>query len=1113
MRPILILTLVSAGLLTAAQHSGSVRAGGQAVPGATVTAVSGDKKISTSTDEDGKYAFEDLPAGMWLIEVELFGFTKQGRPLSVGADATTMEWTLELQPRTTVTTRRTAPVRQTNGQTQPNYVTLALNAETEGAGVAPPDPAPPAIGEESTATEAFLVNGSMSRGLEDATRDSFREARAPGDGFPGQGFGMGPGGPEMRPGPEGGDGMGPAQGPGPGSPGGRGGPPGMSGRGGPPGGGFSGRGSSGGGGGFSGGGRGKGGVSGKYGRGKSSGRDRSNIGNRRQRNQMHGSLYWSLRNSALDARPYSLSGQVLAKPSYAQSRFGLSAGGPLHIPKLFAFDKTFFYFNYTGSRSRNPYSAVATLPSELERAGDFSQSVARGPVTIFDPLSQLPFAGNRVPQTRFNSASTGLLAFIPLATDAGRVQNYQYVTSRPNGNDNFGIRVNQTLTRHDRLDFNVNIQQRNSETAQMFGYRDANDGEGLSAAAGYSHTFGSRITSSLRWSFSRNRNQLDPFFAYKIDVARDLGIGGTSSDPRNWGPPNLSFTNFGALSDGTPSLSRNQTSSVTEGITAVRKSHTVTFGGSYRRMQINSLAENGRGGFSFSGLKTSAFDANGQPIAGTGFDFADFLLGFPQSSNIKFGSANTYFRAQAYGAYVNDDWRVRPNFTVNAGLRYEYFTPFTEKQGHIANLDIAPGFTGVAVVTPGNSGPYTGGFPDALIDPDKKLFSPRIGIAWRPGKKRPLVVRAGYGLFFNGSIYNQFPSRLASQPPFATTASITTSTARVLTLQDGFAAAPKQDVTNTYAVDRFYRVPYAQTWNLNLQQTLSRGFVVEMGYQGTKGTRLDLQRLPNRAAPGSPLTAEQRRLIGNATGFTFDTSIGNSIYHAGQLRLTRRFQKGISANLSYTYAKSIDNASTFGGGGGGGVAQNDTDLRAERGLSSFDQRHALSMGYYLLSPVGERGLMKTSKWGPRFLGNWSLSGSMTFNSGTPLTARVLGNLANSGTGAVGSGRAQATGTGIHDGAGLFNLLAFTLPPAGHFGNAGRNTIPGPSRLSMNVAFGRSFRIGGDARKRVELRVESANFANHVSFTSFGTVVNASNYGLPLAAAPMRSFNALLRFRF
>jgi hypothetical protein len=459
-----------------------------------------------------------------------------------------------------------------------------------------------------------------------------------------------------------------------------------------------------------------------------------------------------------------------------------------------------------------------------------------------------------------------------------------------------------------------------------------------------------------------------------------------------------------------------------------------------------------------------------------------------------------------------DDWRLRSNLSLNLGLRYEYFTPYHEKYSHIANLDIAPGFTGVAVVVPGSDGPYTGRFPDGLVDPDKNNLSPRIGLAWRPFTKRQFQVRAGYGVYFNGSIYNQFPARLAAQPPFANTASLVTSVDRPLTIENGFAAAPSQTITNTYAVDRNYRVGYAQTWNLAVQQTLRQSLVLELGYLGTKGTRLDIQRLPNRAAPGSPLTAEQRRRIGNAVGFTFDTSDGNSIYHAAQVRVTRRFSRGISFNALYTFAKSIDNASTLGGGAAV-VAQNDLDLRAERGLSSFDQRHTLNLSYILTSPVGQAaGPLPGSGWASRLLKDWTLSGGLTAASGTPFTARVLGNQADAGgTGAVGSGRADATGAPVGAGAGFFNFAAFAIPAPGRYGNAGRNTIPGPARISLNAAFGCSFQVG--ERARLEIRAESQNVTNHVSFTGLATVVNASNYGLATAAQGMRTVSFTTRLRF
>jgi len=312
-------------------------------------------------------------------------------------------------------------------------------------------------------------------------------------------------------------------------------------------------------------------------------------------------------------------------------------------------------------------------------------------------------------------------------------------------------------------------------------------------------------------------------------------------------------------------------------------------------------------------------------------------------------------------------------------------------------------------------------------------------------------------------------------------------------------------------VDRYYRIGYAQTWNLAIQQEFPRALVMELGHLGTKGTRLDIQRIPNRAAPGSPLTAEDRRLIGNAVGFTFDSSEGNSIYHAGQVRLSRRFRRGISANALYTYGKSIDNASSLGGGGAV-VAQNDRDRSAERGLSSFDRRHTLNLFYVVTTSSGGRG-GSSDLFRNTLLKDWTLSGGVTVRSGGPFTAQVLGNQADpGGTGAVGSGRADATGLPVHSGTGFFNLMAFTLPPAGRFGNAGRNTIQGPGSLSINMSLGRTIPFK-DSRRSVDLRVEATNLLNSVNITRIGTTVNSRNYGLALGASPMRHIQANLRFRF
>jgi hypothetical protein len=685
----------------------------------------------------------------------------------------------------------------------------------------------------------------------------------------------------------------------------------------------------------------------------------------------------------------------------------------------------------------------------------------------------------------------------------------------PNNTDNFGLRVQRNVTKKDRLAYHLTLQRRSGDTAQPFGFLDVVSGTGLNTDLAWTRNVTPTIISNARVAFHRNRNETVPFFAFGPDVAAELGIAGTSTDPRNFGAPNLNFTNFGALSDGTPVLTRNQSQNFGENVIVVHGTHTFTFGAQFARNDLNARTDpNGRGTFNFTGLATSAFDARGFPIAGTGFDSADFLLGLPQSSSIRYGDSSTYFRQNVWSGFTQDDWKVRPSLTLNLGVRYEYTSPLSEKYGRMANLDIAPGFTAVAVVTPGQSGPYSGVFPAGLIVPDYNNVSPRLGLAWKvPKLKRSTIVRSGYGIYYNGQAYNALASRLAQQPPFAISNSVNTSAGNVLTLVRGFVSTSPNDVTNTFGVDRNYRTPYAQTWNVSVQHELPKGFFVELGYLGTKGTRLDVETLPNEGASSRRLGLGGGHQLGNAVGFTYASSVGDSILHSLHARATERFRRGLSVSANYTYAKSIDDSSTFGGAGNT-VAQNWLDLAAERGLSSFDRRHSFDANWVLTSQAGTgRSQLAPDSLAARLLRDWQLSGSVTAQTGTPLTARVLGNTAKlAQTGGIGSGRAEATGLDLSSTTGFFNLAAFTVPPPGQFGNAGRNTIPGPGLVALNFSFGRSFQFG-ESRRRFELRLEANNVLNHVSYTNVNTVVNATNYGLPISAASMRTLSAVVRFRF
>jgi hypothetical protein len=477
-------------------------------------------------------------------------------------------------------------------------------------------------------------------------------------------------------------------------------------------------------------------------------------------------------------------------------------------------------------------------------------------------------------------------------------------------------------------------------------------------------------------------------------------------------------------------------------------------------------------------------------------------------------ASNNYFRGWSTTGYAQDDWRLSRRLSLNIGIRYEYFAPYTEKYVHLANLVLDPTMTKVAVVTPDQPSPLGGDLPSSLVRPDDHNFAPRFGFAYRAAKKRSTVIRGGYSVFYSGSAYSQIAGQMASQPPFARTVTTTTSTLNPLTLQNGFTLLPIQTINNTFAIDPDYRLSYAQQWVAAVGDTFHRDLVVEVEYIGTKGTHLGIVDQPNRASPGASLLNAQTLLpIPNATTFNYQTSMANSSFNAGQVRLTRRFNRGLSAVALYTLSKSIDDASSFSGPGGTTVQFID-NRHLERGLSAFDQRHRLSTTFVLSSPVGVHGMMRNGGWKTTALTGWSLAGTYVIASGTPLTARVAGNLSNTGgTAAFGTGRAQATGLGVHDGNyPYFNLAAFTTPLPGTYGNAGRDTITGPIIPSFNLSLNRSFRLP-ESRRQIQLRLSANNALNHVVITGYGTTVNAATYGLPTSASGTRTVTLLLRFNF
>ena len=1175
----MVAGLAVAGLLLASQHQGVVKSGSLPIPGATVVATQGDKKLTTTTDGTGAYSFADIPDGAWTIQVDMLGFEGGKRAIEVAPGTPSTQWDLRFQSESEIMTSLAAkpapaatvasPAAVAAAPVIPTAPAVPVAPNAPAVAVAKPAASSPGRGGQSqpssraagrggrnqqanagqtfqqvgvnqssetslfneegvitsemnaelsqSANQAFVVQGSMSSAL----------------GMQGQndwgGFGRGGlGGPDMMgvggPGAMGlgGRGMG-ADGEiagGDQMPGMGGGDAAGGGRGGPGGGGRGGAGMMGGGGrgggmpGGRGGGRG-GDLGGRGGRGGPAWMGRGNAmafgNNRGNRRQMYnGNLNITEANSLLNAQQYSLSGQNIPKPYSNNTNINASFGGPLKIPKLLSGDRGQFTVSVgIGRRRTGQQGQLTTMPSDLERGGDFSQSVASTgkPVIIYDPTTGAPFPLNKIDPTRFSPIATALLAYYPRPNLPGLTRNFQLPTTTTSSTNSLNLRLNQTLTAKNRISGGLGYSGSSSSGPNIFGFTDTSSGRGMNANITYSHNFTSRIISTLNYTFSRNRSLSSPFFANKTNIAALLGIQGVSTDPLNWGPPNLSFTNYSGLSDGTASLRRPQTSSVGGSLMWVYKTHNLSFGSTFRRQQNNSDSDpNGRGAFSFNGYATSAI-VNGAAVTGTGFDLADFLLGTPDTATVRYGNPSLYFRGSVFSVYGQDDWRLNPRISLTFGIRWDYQTPVTELYNRMVNLDIAPNFTAISAVQPGQTGALTGQqYSSALVNPDRNNFSPRLGIAWRPSSKRSSVFRAGYGVSYNTSVYSNVASQMSQQPPLATAFNLNIQNSPLLSIGNAFTnpanIRTNALTVNTFAVDPNYKIGYVHQWNFSLQQNLPYSFQTSITYQGAKGTNLVRQFQPWVTPPNAATAAYP-------TGYTYETYGGNSIFNGVSISLMRRFRGGLSANGSYTFSKSIDDG---GAAAGGNMAQNWLNFRAERGLSSFDQRHNLSINFSFSTGQGRRGAGLVTGWKGLLVKDWTITSQIQVHNSNPMTATVGGNQVSRGSTSQ-TLRADATGITLSPQVAgqIFNPAAFAVPAAGFWGDAGRNTIPGPMVLSLNGSAGRVFRLG--ERRSFDLQLRATNALNTVVVDRWNTQLNNNTFSLPTGVGNMRSVVTSLRFRF
>ncbi len=1080
------------------QISGSAHSGKTPLPGVTLTASNTltGKKYTAATISDGTFALFGLPRGRYVLRAEFMGFAAVTQEVVLNPENPSGKADLELilasRQQEETNQQRAAAAAAGRG-----FQSLAIDS-SDAALAAGNSSLAAAAGQNPSAndlsglplngagadapTESVSISGVQGRtqdfgaGSESDLQDRIQEFRdrAQQLGFGGQGGGPGGGG----------------------------------------------------GGGFGGGGPGGGGpiAFGRLGRG-------FNV------NQPHGNVYFYDDTSALDARSFSLNGNPLPKADYNQLHFGAYVGGPLNIPKIYnSGGKTFFFGGWSGTRGSSPSDLLSTVPTASERGGDFSALST----PIFNPATnqQFDYNGqlNVMDPMLITPQAQALLQYIPLPNLPGTTQNYHEVTSAESTSDTVSARLihnfgpvpaqgNRTPggggrggggggRRRSQNNLNLGLNWTKTTTDIVGAFPSLNGGtstEGLNATAGWVYGKG-RATNNLRFTYNHNHVSTTNLYSNVTDVAAAAQIAGVSTNPFDWGIPGINFTSFSGLSNPLPRRELDQTYTISDTVIWSHGKHNWRFGGDYRRiLQSFHAVRNAEGTFTFTGFATAQY-LGGVQQPGTGSDLADFLLGLPQQSSIQFGADTYNFRANSYDFFVQDDWRLRANLTLLLGLRYEYQGPFTEANNQIVNLDVAPGFTAAVPVEPGQTGPYNGFYPDSLLHADRNNYAPRVGLAWKPMKNT--VVRAGYGLNYNLAQYTTVVQNFAFQPPFAETATNVATTSNFLNLANAFPNPAPGTITNNFAIDPNYRLAYVQLWNVDIQRDLGGGLLLNVDYNGSKGTRLD---------------TERAILIAGLQPFTYESSAGNSVYNAGSIRFRKRLAKGIALSATYIYSKSIDDASSIGGGGVV-VAQNPFDIAADRGLSSFDQRNKFTGNWIYDLPFGENRRFLQKGFISHILAGWQYNGNFTVASGLPFTVRVLGGTVDIQRGVSGSLRANLVpGESVHVNDPTtkewFNTAAFCQPETtpnnptatcvnaadSTYGDAGRNILEGPGQVSMDMSLNKTITI--KEYRSLDLRITANNVFNMVYFTSLGTTVNSTTFGEVTGAGTMRRVTVQARFRF
>jgi len=789
-------------------------------------------------------------------------------------------------------------------------------------------------------------------------------------------------------------------------------------------------------------------------------------------NNVHGTLYEFFRDQSMDSRNFFA--PAGSDPKYRRNQFGGAIGGPV------VKNRTFFFADYEGRRADESVTRTTRVPTALERDGNFSRSNPRTPP--IDLFAQMPFPGNIIPATRVHPIGRGLTGFYPQPNIADGVRNFSAAPDLRDRNHSFDVRVDHQISRNSDLAVRYSFGDRDAyepfagtNFAQVPGFGNNIDRRAQNLMIAETHAFKPTLLNEFRASFTRvafgvaHENQ-------GKSLNRQIGLPEVSTNPRDHGLAFISIAGFGSIGDeyNNPQFGAANTYQFLDHITWTHGRHLTRFGFDMRAHQQNAFRDVlARGLISFTGF--------------TGNGLAEALQGVPTVTSVSNVDNYQHMRAKSYNFFAQDQWKLAPNATLTLGLRYEFNQPPYDAENRATIFDQSTR----SLRRLGSNGVSRGAYLA-----DKNNFAPRIGLALTPFGQNT-VIRAGYGFYYDQSPTAPVEGIYFNRPYFKLN-TFFIGERYLLFLHNPYPAdfpIPIPDSAVTYQRD--FRTSYIQHWSFGVQQSLGRGRVFELGYVGTKGTKLMGGRDGNQ--PGASAAQLNLRPDPRWGDITYIESRSNSIYHSMQARFEQRMQRGLTFLGSYTVGKSIDDSSNFfSSGADPNFPMDSNNASLERGRSSYDVRQRMSLAYVYDLPFAKN----------RWYGGWQTNGVWTFQTGRPFTVSLLSDLDRSNTGRTSYGfGANDRPLRLRDGAldsrsvdRWFDTGAFALQPFGTFGNSGRNILDGPGLAVVNLSLVKNTRVSESMS--LQLRMEAFNAFNRANFDLPDSVFGSGTFGrINSAGAP------------